>query len=58
MGKAILEILGLKTQPKSKKGLKEKVPQFILDLYDKQAKESASKGDQEEAPEAVKVCES
>lgn len=49
MGKAILEILGLKTQPKSKKGLKEKVPQFILDLYDKQAKESASKGDQEEA---------
>lgn len=48
MGKAILEILGLKTQPKPKKGLKEKVPQFLLDFYDKQAKESESKGDQEE----------
>ena len=44
LGKAILRMLGMKNPPKLKKGLKEKVPQFILDEYNKQVDESAGKG--------------
>ena len=47
MEKAILKILGLKAPPKPKKGLKEKIPQFILDLYNKQVNESMGTGEAE-----------
>lgn len=44
LGKAILKMLGMKNPPKLKNEFKEKVPQFILDEYNKQVDESVGKG--------------
>ena len=44
LGKAILKQLGLKTIPKPKKGLKEKVPQYILDAYNNQGNQTEEQG--------------
>ncbi|XP_078351859.1 bone morphogenetic protein 2-like isoform X2 [Oculina patagonica] len=42
--KAMLQNLDWKTQPKPKKGLKEKIPQSLLDLFHKQVNESEGTG--------------
>ena len=44
LGKAILKQLGLKTLPKPVKGLKEEVPQYIIDAYNNQGNHSKAQG--------------
>ena len=44
LGKAILKQLGLKTLPKPKKGLKENVPQYILDALNNQGNQTEEQG--------------
>ncbi|KAL9978245.1 hypothetical protein ACROYT_G015740 [Oculina patagonica] len=56
LGKAILKMLGLKHPPKVKKGSKEKVPQYILDAYNKQVEESEGEGDLSARTTANRDC--
>ena len=46
LGKAILQELGLKHLPKVTKEQLEKVPQYMIDLYNKRVRESESKGEE------------
>ena len=46
LGEAILKQLGLKTLPKPIKGLKKKVPQYIIDAYNNQGNQTEEQGNE------------